>query len=622
MIKQRIALGLAALGLAAAVGGAWYWERTPRDSRMLPAREAPLAAVGGELRARAAITPRNASQVVQLARLGDGGGVALQASADQRLLAVGMDHVGVAIYDAQTLERQRLVEMPYEADGLRAQDRRVAVSSDGGTIAAGLGQIAIIHTADGRLIRLNPIDVSALALAPGGATLATVGQQIRIWRTTDGALERSFDNPVFSSGFLDATTATFSPDGALLLVAQEDLAVVVRVADGERVRSLDGAVGAFAPDGGWVATSFGTGAVAIWRLSDGEPAITLGGVMGRTADADPRQYALLAISADSSLVAASAWDGRVRVWRVSDGALVADHALAGAAQPPRGLAIAPDNRGLTLLSGAGTLSQIQLAGGAVRHTVALPSESAWHLHFSEDGGQLLATGRLAERTGIATWQMRDLTRAAERPIALTIADKDLYMANVALLSGGSEGPLLWQPRDASAPPVIAEGERWYAGALAPDGAQLASTTVEPGVVTVLRTADQSVVRSLPLSIEERDRANRITAIYSADGDQLVAANGRTVWIWRASDGTLLRSFSMLDRAESSPLLTAAALSPDAQVLATSGYQGVQLWSTETGARLATLASASDALATALCFSPDGHVLAVADRGAVRLWGVP
>ena len=110
--------------------------------------------------------------------------------------------------------------------------------------------------------------------------------------------------------------------------------------------------------------------------------------------------------------------------------------------------------------------------------------------------------------------------------------------------------------------------------------------------------------------------------FSADGKMLVAAAGQPgrfgeLKIWNPADGRLLRTI----RGHRDSIY-AVALSPDARLVASGGYdQAIHLWQADSGRRLRSLAGHNGAVFD-LAYHPGGKMLASAsaDR-TVKLWDV-
>lgn len=96
-----------------------------------------------------------------------------------------------------------------------------------------------------------------------------------------------------------------------------------------------------------------------------------------------------------------------------------------------------------------------------------------------------------------------------------------------------------------------------------------------------------------------------TVAWSPDGQTLASANtGRTIHLWNAETGTLLRTLTA-----EQPLTWSLVWSPDGQQLATSSLNGdIYLWHNQTGKLLHTLSGHQD-LAWSVVWSPDGQKLA-------------
>ncbi|MEV0196024.1 AAA family ATPase [Nonomuraea sp. NPDC050691] len=157
--------------------------------------------------------------------------------------------------------------------------------------------------------------ITAMAISPDGATVATTGFDNRV-RLFDVATRREIEGPSFAGGGGIVNALAFSPDGSKLAVTAADHSV--RLWDLARRRPAGVALIvkddlantlAFSPDGEVLATGLASGGVQLWDLRTyrrlGSP--MTGHTSGVTA---------VAYSGDGTAVASVAGDGTARLWNV------------------------------------------------------------------------------------------------------------------------------------------------------------------------------------------------------------------------------------------------------------------------------------------------------------------
>lgn len=143
--------------------------------------------------------------------------------------------------------------------------------------------------------------------------LASTGEEINLWRLSDGTLVRSLQ--AGGNGFI-----TFSPKGDFLALASDDNTVQLRrYPDGAFMHTLEGHTErltgiAISPDGAFLASGSYDETVRLWRVADGKPVHILRGHAGEVGS--------IAFSPDGACLAAGS-----QIWNVSDGALL--HVLEG-----------------------------------------------------------------------------------------------------------------------------------------------------------------------------------------------------------------------------------------------------------------------------------------------------
>jgi WD40 repeat protein len=203
----------------------------------------------------------------------------------------------------------------------------------------------------------------AVAVAPGGGTFATAGEDqfVRIW--SDGAAEpvRSLAHPMV------ARSVAWSPNGRILATGCEDGAVRFwDAASGAPVRtftwhsqSVEGL--AFTPDGVKLISGGRDHRILVWD------AVGDGGFTELGAHA--QAVTALAVSPDGRTLATAGGDGKVKLWHLPTGHGVAT--LTGHRGVPRSLAFTPDGGQLLSLGEAPPES-----GRAVSELFAWPAPRA------------------------------------------------------------------------------------------------------------------------------------------------------------------------------------------------------------------------------------------------------
>jgi WD40 repeat protein len=313
---------------------------------------------------------------------------------------------------------------------------------------------------------------------------------------------------------------------------------------------------AISPDGTYLASAGGDGAVRIWEVATGRVRAVLGGHAGPVRE--------LAISPDGTYLASAGEDGVVRIWEVATGR--ASASLRGHAGPVLALAISPDG---TYLASAGEDGEIRIWGareGDSLHVFIGHAGPVRELAISPDGTYLASAG------GDGTVRIWEIATGR---------------ANASLR--GHAGPVL-------------------ALRISPDGTYLASAAWD-GTVRIWDAATGRERARLDAGSPVRELA------ISPDGTYVASAGGDgTVRIWEVATGRVRAVLG----GHAGPVRE-LAISPDGTYLASAAWDGtVRIWDATTGREHVHINAESPILALAI--SPDGTYLASAGGdGAVRIW---
>ena len=228
------------------------------------------------------------------------------------------------------------------------------------------------------------------------------------------------------------------------------------------------------------------------------------------------------------------------------------------------------------------------------------------------------------------------------PVGASLLATALALALATTASAAGAPQIRWQASDGAVTVAYSRDRRLIADAgstqliqirNAPDGRLVRSIRDKSGINTLAFSPDSTVIAGgrtngtsgnlkvyrvadgvQLMLLAGHSNATRSVS-YSPDGS-LLASGGddRNVKLWRASDGTLLRTLSDGTRVRS------VAFSQDGTLLASAGQGGVvKIWQVGSGALLLTLDGFAGSVSQ-VAFSPDGTLVAAASLdGTVRLW---
>jgi WD40 repeat protein len=450
---------------------------------------------------------------------------------------------------------------------------------------------------DGHLVgmlRDGDQSISAVAVAPGGASIATANRpgEVVLWdRRTFRAISR------WGCSASPITHLAFSASGETLLAA------------GARMRTVSARTGSLGPEVAWsgkrifaVALSADgkQGAVAasdparldapgeaeVWDLARGRMIRRLRGHTGPVT--------ALAFRSDH-LLATGGWDRTVRIW--DPAASPKPEVRGGTGQPEFGVAFWPSPDSLAI-RGAGNITLA--SASTASPTGSLPAPFAGPMEVS-GSGQLLA---VASGKEALVWS-RALEASASR-FAHPAAVKSLAFApnGHELATADADGGIrVW---DLNTRQAARRPETGYAVAFDPMGRGLAVAGPE-GRLTV----EQGPGRT-PLRLQIAGLGTRPMR-FSPDGRYLAVRTHHSV--------------SVIDRVTAAEVVLKAhqqdvrtvAFSRDSKTIATAGRdRAIHLWNLATGEELGVLEGGETG--NSVAFSPDGtRLVAGGTDGVTRVW---
>ena len=291
--------------------------------------------------------------------------------------------------------------------------------------------------ADLRTIKGHSGPVASVAVAPGGALLASGGDDgtVRLWQNSDGAPLRTLPaGPAVSS-------VAFAPDGQTVAAASDDHKIHLwRVSDGAVLRTLDvpnspiSSV-AFSSDGQTLAAGLRDGSVRLWHGTDfvnwtALPALVSGQAVWN-----------LAFTPDAKILATANDDHKVRLWRLADGQLIGTR--EGLNAPVVSLGFSRD--GATMAAGAtdGTVQLWRTGDGRPLRSLIGNKTTVYSLAFdSSPVGNLLVTA--GDDHVVRLWRVSDgtLLRAfaghSAKVNSVAFAP-DGFHADTLIVSGSDDG---------------------------------------------------------------------------------------------------------------------------------------------------------------------------------------
>lgn len=449
------------------------------------------------------------------------------------------------------------------------------------------GEIRLWETATGKhtaTIQGHASDITALAFAPDGKTLASAGtdQTVIVWEVSSGKRVAAF------TGHSAAVAAVaYSPDGKTLASAsgisdannERYLAGEIKLWDlpsGKNTRTVHGHSSvvnsvAFAPDGKTLASGGHDGAVELWEVAAGKNIATLTG--------PPLPVGSVAFSRDGmTLIAANRetswpWTGLVNRFLLLD---VATGRQTAAVQSPGGpkekLALSPDLKTLAVV-GEDQLIALFQENREKRGAVLKGQEARIRAIAFAPDGKTLAAGDddgFVKYWDVATGKNLASFRRHQAGITgVAFSPDGRYVVSVSNEYGAFESRIhLWDVVK-HAEHIALKGNRYHTRAVAfsPDGKTLASADTDHAVRL------WEVASGRPRA-QLKGHGNEVSGVaFSADGRMVVSgSDDGTVKFWEVATGKVRATIPGRGQ------ILSLAVSPDGTaVAAVNSERTIKLW---------------------------------------------
>jgi WD40 repeat protein len=404
-------------------------------------------------------------------------------------------------------------------------------SHDGKTLAAGFAETNLVDVGTGQVTighQLHRGDILAIALSPDGTILASAGmdRDIILW---DVARSRELDRYVHPAPVYGIA---FSPDGRTLASASEDRTV------------------------------------KLWNVSKPPDQDLL-----EAPTAGPALYCgCLTFLPDSKTLLAGGTS--VKLWNVSTGREITTLQKEGG-----NVALSPDGKTIAYSHG-GIANVWDLTSGQERATLNAHAADIGSLAFSPDG-KTLATG--ADDGMVVVWDVSTGQRMDRKRYGYPVVSVAYSPNGKSLVVGGESAMVqVWDTASGNVPLVLQERDYWdwvISLTFSPDGRTLAVGNCS-GRIKLYDTATWALRTSLRGHMDELRGL-----VFFPDGKTLVSGGSdRTVKLWDVETGqeriTLIQPVGRLafPVGDIRNKLTAVAVSPDANTLASASVDGVvKLW---------------------------------------------
>ncbi len=540
---------------------------------------------------------------------------AVAFSPDGATIAAGTENKKIVLFDLQA--RQVNGTLLGHANGIND----LVFSNDGTLLASSSWDDTVkLWTIPGgrerhtfRFDDLEGISVPSVAFSPDGRSLLVGLDQYsrRGDVTTRDGFVRGFDTTnmellfTLSDHTSRVTSVGYSPNGEVFASGSADRTVKVWSTRGALLQTLNVESNvysvAFSPDGSMVAVGLGDNSAQIWRVADGTRIRSLNGHTDSVAH--------LSFAPDGNALVTEGFDDTLRVWDLTDGR---ERLRAGEFGSRNSVVFAPDQEWLAFGAADGSVHLVDVQNGADRFVMRGHSGGVSSLAVSPDG-KLLASASYDR--SIFLWA----TNSGREQKSWQGHEETIYTAAFApdgkmLATGGWDKMIkLWEvPTGRELAKFTGHDELIYQLEFSPDGKLLASASWDE-TIKLWNVANGTLVSTLTGHTAD---ANAVA--FSPDGILLATgADDQTIRLWNVTSGSELAVLN-----GHTGLVLDLCFSEDGLLLfSTSSDNSIKIWDVRQRRELMSLVGHISGV-NSIALSPDERWLASSSwDGTVRLWGV-
>jgi WD40 repeat protein/energy-coupling factor transporter ATP-binding protein EcfA2 len=448
--------------------------------------------------------------------------------------------------------------------------------------------------------------VSSVSFSPDSKTLASVGDNIKLWNAETGKEIRTL------TGHDGVWSVSFSPDRKTLASGGKKTIKLWNLETGEEIRTLqahDNLVSSvsFSPDGNTLASGSWDKTIKLWNVETGKEIRTFRG----HDKGDQSVVWSVSFSPDGKTLASNGGQNTIKLWNVETGNV---RTLKGHENSVFSLSFSPN--GKILISGGDDRTTRLWHIDTGREIISFKEHIApvMSVSFSPDSKRFASGG--LDRT-IKLWNLEHLDLEKKNLPVRTIYAHETTVTSLSfspdgktLASGGGVDKTikLWNLETGN----FRHETTVTSVSFSPDGKTLASGSFDKTIkLWNLETGKE--IRTLT---GHNDGLWSVS--FSQDGKTLASGSlDKTIKVWNLETGKEIRTLT-----GHSDSVFSVSFSPDGKTLSSSSRdKTIKVWNLETGKEIRTLTGHND-IVSSVSFSPDGKTLAsVSHDKTIKLWNL-